>query len=752
MGSSSASPFQLENIVDGETVHQRCVLLIGQCPSRDGEKAGYSEIESISISTADGLGSRSFPVQSWPIAQGRFKALVILSPGPNQLTVEHYREGQVQGTIQLNITYVPLLQLPPLHLAIMIAKDSPLLIDCPHSKNRGISTAHGDLNAAIAKFRMTAYMWQALTAEDMRSKGLGRRSFRLEEEWSTDTLSRDFLNAAYHEPSLYDEDGCNGARSTAKIYLVRSEKTVKELRDAQVAQQNLAARRKDDLHVYFKEALIAHGSPFLPSQHPVVAGLILDSTFSSQMDLILGHAALGSCDPNGISLGIFGSHLTYSWPRFLEEVPACLLDTTPADGTVGNDNGECETAWEACAVGQGAFLHEVGHAFGAPHTTGIMARGYAHDWPKNFLPHTAFCTHTNSDGELVVDSENYARWDIADALSFRLKPHFRLPGDTPLSSNDKTSKPAFEVLDHEGIPSKISIKHRVGVACVQFNGVSEPVPSITQPLQNVEHSIAELEKRFGKDTPLQVKILGMNGQYTTIGNVWRLISGNTIHIPGSSILLWKHSIMSEVLEKQADDALGWWEWAVLLHQVKDGKLSRAVAVDMRVGAIIDGAVVYYDNGEKVPCGPRVTRDQVPIQFGGHLSRKIDIPEGVEITKVEITRSSWALSGIRIHLSDGTVDGAIEDYDDQEVLTLEPWSGHKIIGFFGRSEWMAGNCCPVHEFGIITAPSDAELPMTVYTMPELQNTDGGVSCVSMVKKSDTCGNRSVKRKFRGDDDF
>lgn len=44
-------------------------------------------------------------------------------------------------------------------------------------------------------------------------------------------------------------------------------------------------------------------------------------------------------------------------------------------------------------------------------------------------------------------------------------------------------------------------------------------------------------------------------------------------------------------------------------------VSRAVAVDMRVGAIIDGAVVYYDNGEKVPCGPRVTRDQVPIQFG-----------------------------------------------------------------------------------------------------------------------------------------
>ena len=40
---------------------------------------------------------------------------------------------------------------------------------------------------------------------------------------------------------------------------------------------------------------------------------------------------------------MFGSHLTYSWPRFLEEVPACLTDTRPPGDKVGNDNGECGT-------------------------------------------------------------------------------------------------------------------------------------------------------------------------------------------------------------------------------------------------------------------------------------------------------------------------------------------------------------------------------------------------------------------------
>lgn len=31
-----------------------------------------------------------------------------------------------------------------------------------------------------------------------------------------------------------------------------------------------------------------------------------------------------------------------------------------------------------------------------------------------------------------------------------------------------------------------------------------------------------------------------------------------------------------------------------------------------------------------------------------------------------------------------------------------------------------------EFGIITAPTEAELPVQVYDMPDLHNTDGGLT--------------------------
>lgn len=47
-----------------------------------------------------------------------------------------------------------------------------------------------------------------------------------------------------------------------------------------------------------------------------------------------------------------------------------------------------------------------------------------------------------------------------------------------------------------------------------------------------------------------------------------------------------------------------------------------------------------------------------------------------------------------------------------------------MGFFGRSYWHEYFDGLV-EFGILTMPKDAELPEVAYSMPELQNTDGGI---------------------------
>jgi hypothetical protein len=641
------------------------VIIKGTFTTKDDSADAFA-----TVCMTDASDESTFPVQSWPIADGLIKIIVLLSPGLNNITIER-NHGEERAQWTLGLTYIPLLQSPPLHLAVMVAKDSPLLIDCPPGKYGSISTGHSSIDAAIAKFRMTAYMWQALTAEDMRMKGLGRRSFRFEEEWAADTTSRDFLQGT-HESALFET---GAMRSTAKIHILRSNRTVAEIRDADVAQQNPRARHKERLFDWFLEAIEESGSPLESSGRPIVAGLILDSHFSSPKDMILGHAALGCHQPSGVSLGMMGSHLTYAWPRFLEEVSSCLLDTKVPGKTVGNDNGECGTFWEACAVGQGAFLHEVGHAFGAPHTTGIMARGYSRHWPRNFMVRTAYCSGLDQDGFVVVDgqTENTARWDMGDALSFRLLPHFWLPGDRRLGAATRRAAPVLSMND-TGTELELCISCKAGIIQVEWNDKEDPTPSLSTPQVQVTYGASVLESRFDPATPLKLKVLGLNGKSRVVANAWRLLStASSIRIPGTQTRLRKRSVMSKALESGEDDELDkFWDWTTLLtRREKGGDIQHAVKVDVRTGCILDGAYVYFSDGDRVNCGPRLSRwNGAPHTFGGHAAEAISIPPGQEIIKVEVSREEDLLRGLRVHLANGTAGGALSGGGDSpETLSL-----------------------------------------------------------------------------------
>nr|GAT46402.1 predicted protein [Mycena chlorophos] len=695
------------NVEDGETIYQHCVLLAGQC-----KDLGSGEEDFVSVNTTDTFGRHSS--QSWPTVAGKWKALAMLSPGPNTVQLKLHHQGAVSPVYEFKLVYQPLLQLPPLHLAIMVAKDSPLLIDCPPAKFGGISSAHSTLESAIAKFRMAAYMWQAQTAEDFRLKGLGRRAFRLDEEWGIDTTSR----AGYQS----DPSGRQVTSAIPKVHIIRSEHTVEELRDAQVAQQNPHGRRRDDLHSFFKAALRSHGSPFSSAERPVVAGLILDSHYSIEQNLILAHAALGAHDPNGVSLGVFGSHLTYSWPRFLEEIPACLLDRTPTGDTVGNDNGECGTMREACWVGQGAFLHEVGHAFSADHTTGIMARGYSRHWGRNFLA--------------SEETGNEAVWDLQDALKFRDFDHFLLPGDDALTHEECSASAEITCeMSAEDDEPVLQIRCKAGIAQIDFNGkvvyqaelfANTALAANKTELENVSYTgghtfsikFSDLEKQFDRAKDLSISLLGLNGKKRVVDQTWKMLAELPfVRVPGTMIVLRKTSVKAD----DNDDG-EFWRWAMLLQRKgADGKLVRCSAIDLRVGAIMDGAVVHYADGSHVNCGP-VSLHGRPHTFGGHASEKRDIPADARIAKVEINASGWGtLGGIRMTLDDGSSWGELNGHATE---TLAPQDDERIVGLYGRSQLGSGFAI---EFGIITAKKDVgELPEVVYDMPELQNTEGGVN--------------------------
>ncbi|KAK3989066.1 metallopeptidase [Cladorrhinum sp. PSN332] len=697
-----------------EDVYQRSLIVSGRCTS----EAALEKLDGyVNVETLDQSNNLSFPAQRWPMCNGYFKALVLLSPGLNRVIVTLAYDAE--DKVEIPLRYTPLLQTPPLHLAIMVAKDSPLLMDCPPAKFGAISSTHSSLDAAIAKFRIAAYMWQAQTAEDLRSKGLGRRSFRLEEEWSADTLS---------ERSLHPR-GKRVMTAVPRIHLVRTEKSVAELRDIRIAQQNPCPQgQQDQLHQIFTNALQAYGHPFPSDETPVVAGLILDSHYSIDSKIIVGHAALGCHNPAGLSLGIFGSHTTYAWPRFLEEVADCLLDTRRPGDTVGNDNKECNSMWETCAVGQGAFLHEVGHAFSAPHTTGIMERGYSPDWPKAFLSRTAYSATHNKNGvePITPETPHNCVWDLRDALRFRNLAHFWLPGDVPLDSK----APVIGMSDETDCLEIIS---EAGIVGVQGGGenIFSTLPSVDSPAKHLQVSREKLFELFDPKQPLSLEAISLNGKHLFVKNIWTVLrTPGVIRVPGSDVRLVISTIDSDFgFEDEEGGSHGSysssnWRWGVMLKKrTRNGKIVRATMVDIRVGCWLDGAIVYYKDGTKIPCGPRGSHGQPDPQMGGHQHRKLTIPKGVDIVKVAVTKDQRDpyLQGLRIWLSNGKAMGAL-NVGKGNVEYLVPPPNHKIVGFMGKST-SDGSCT---SFGIVSAPSTVELPDSMYDIEELQNNPEGRS--------------------------
>lgn len=317
------------------------------------------------------------------------------------------------------INYLPLVNSPPLQLVVLLGKDSDGTYDAV--PERAEREGNG-LETALKKYRTAAYLWQAFTGEQMFRNNLGRRCFRFEEEWQSGTLSRRDL-------------AVRQMRNEAKIHVIRSEKTVAELRDLNIAQQYDGARKKDELFNIAKDAVRKHFNP-QPGQKQYVSVLLLDSHWDTQSQTITGHAALGSGDDD-IKMAIFGSHCLQSYPSCLEEVVDAFSDCTRTDTNyVANDCGDAGSNWESANVGIGAHLHEVGHLFGCPHQeSGVMLRDYVR-LNRSFLTKEPFCTRTKTQGLKVCLPNDECGWHRLDALRFRFHPCFRVPSDASVSNDD----------------------------------------------------------------------------------------------------------------------------------------------------------------------------------------------------------------------------------------------------------------------------------------------------------------------------
>jgi hypothetical protein len=241
----------------------------------------------------------------------------------------------------------------------------------------------------------------------------GRRVFRFEEEWTTGSANQ--------------RDREYGTlRSEARVHVIRSDKTLAEIRDLDGEQ--LFSIAADAVKNHFKS---------LPGQTQYVSVLVLDTHWDGASKTIAGHAAHGG-GVDGLQLAVYGSHCLQSYPTSFEEVVPAFSDCTPTDTNfVANDGNEAGSSWEAANVGIGAHLRETGRLFGLPHQeSGVMPKDFYVAFSRTFLSREAYSTRTKSKGELV-SREDECTWHRLDCLRFRSHPCFRLPND-PVMNPDSS--------------------------------------------------------------------------------------------------------------------------------------------------------------------------------------------------------------------------------------------------------------------------------------------------------------------------
>jgi hypothetical protein len=419
-----SSPYapKITSILDNSVVYQKVLLVNGEI----GDPKQKPLDGTLTIQhDRDGL---SFPPTHWPVSESYFKALVYLSPGWNKIRFDFSSpklssssnpSGTPLHSSFLMLNYLPLNSAPPLHLVILAGKDSPCTFDASPSRKE---KEGNDLDLAMRKFRMAAHLWQAFTAEQMYRHKFGRRCFRFDEEWQTGSLSmRDWETGTM--------------KNEAKVHLVRSDKSVDELRGLQFAQQYGPADKKGDLYSIAADAIKKHFK-LRPGQKQYVACMLIDSQWDPEAGTIRSHAALGGCSDT-LNLAIFGSHALQSYPSCIEEVVPSFMDCTPTDTKhVANDCNESGSSWEAANIGIGAHMHEVGHLLGSPHQEhGVMLRDYVR-LNRTFLIREPYSTRTKSQGMKVCRQEDECGWHRLDVLRFRHHPCFRLPADEAVSAQD----------------------------------------------------------------------------------------------------------------------------------------------------------------------------------------------------------------------------------------------------------------------------------------------------------------------------
>ncbi|KAM3160809.1 Jacalin-type lectin domain-containing protein [Lachancea thermotolerans] len=675
----------LYNLQDGVEVYSACLVIHGKCSS-----SNTSAIE---------VRHSQFPCLRYEVHKSGFKCLVQLSPGENKLSFATDQKESKTVTCH----YTPLVQNEPVHLCLLVARDSPMVFDSPSSQQKKEGGNNVDL--AVRKLRLGARLMQAYTNEQMLRNGFGPRTFQFVEEYGLDTT--------FKQPEM---------RNRVKVHIVRTEKSVKELRDPDRAQQNPHAKDAGGLFGIAMEALRKYGGPFASSsERPVQAAvMILDAHWDAKLNLITAHAALGGGD-DSLKLAIFGSHGLYAWPYFIEDVPRYFTDETRSSTKeVANDCNECGSHWECFTLTLGAFMHEIGHLLGCPHQeNGVMLRDYVR-LNRSFLSKEAFSTRTNSNGaQPPIYPREECTWHRLDLLKFLYHPSFTLPQDFYDPSmmrpgcigGFKAPSPSVYVLPN----NCCVLRSETGIYCIQIicgdlaRAHIEYLPISlggTGPQKEIFLSLDDLRSRIPPEhlekyrDSFKIKACAVNSPESNWEQFPRFLQAS--QIPMANYGFPKHVVgMKSSLYGGADRGK---DVGIIAF---DGR--RVTAVRVFHGAALDGIMLFLDEGNSnpekdPPLPPRTymgkltnamksvsiqSTDRQSVLFGKQTNSYSDFEMnfGEHLLGFNLRSGCW-VDGVQVLTTQGRASKFFGNNGGGSQHQIIAPGGQHILGFYGRvGQWV-----------------------------------------------------------------
>lgn len=273
---------------------------------------------------------------NWPVIEGGFKVVVPLSIGVNLITLSlKVNDAENVCVVEQKLTYTPLTLPRFVRVVYVKCADSDGSFDAP-------ANVPCDLNSAIKRLSFNAQLLQTFTAESLYQHGLGRNTFRLEEDESGSPEVHVFTSKLTTSEAL--------SMTGNQLYDTFS----KELKGSNLF---------DPMCKFWTFMSCTHYDPPPASQ--------FDEKLITKY--VKAHTALG-----GGYLALFGTGGLHTWASSIEELVPCFTDTRQIDKLeLFDDSGGRGTYWANYATGLGASMHELGHCFDLAHTPkGIMGRGF----------------------------------------------------------------------------------------------------------------------------------------------------------------------------------------------------------------------------------------------------------------------------------------------------------------------------------------------------------------------------------------